>query len=125
MFASSSVRSVGTAGTDGAPVVLGTEGTETGSDDDAPMPGTEVTETGKDGDAPMPGTEVSETGKDGEAPPVGTELGRLIGSVEFPKIGIGSETGRFRADAEAVATTEAIVRKLMGRMLTERWLGTL
>lgn len=111
------MRSVGTAGTDGAPVVLGTEGTETGSDDDAPMPGTEVTETGKDGDAPMPGTEVSETGKDGEAPPVGTELGR--------QIGIGSETGRFRADVEAVAATEAIVRKLMGRMLTERWLGTL
>jgi len=114
------VGSVGTAGTDGAPVVLETEGTETGSDGDAPMPGREVTETGKDGDAPLPDTEVSETGKDGEGPPVGKEPGRLIGNVELPKIGIASETGRVTADAEAVAVTDAIVRKFEGRMLTER-----
>jgi len=108
MFASSSVGSVRTAGTDGATVVLGTEGTE----------------IGKDGDAPMPGTEASETGKDGEASPVGTEPGRLIGNVEFPVIGIGSETGRFRANVEALAATEVIVRKLEGRMVIERWPGT-
>jgi len=107
MFASSSVGSIGTARTEGAPVVLGRE----------------VMETGKDGDAPMPGTEVSETVKDGEAPPVGTEPGRLDGIVECPEIGIGSGTGRFRVDAEAVAATETIPRKLEGRMLTERWLG--
>jgi len=99
---------VGTTGTDGGPVVLGTEGTETGND----------------GDAPMPGTEVSETGKDGEAPPVGTEPGRLIRNVEIPETGIGSNTRRLSAEAEAVAATQAIGSKLEGRMEAGRWLRT-
>lgn len=130
--------SVETTGIDGTAVEFGTEGPETGSDGDALVPGTEVTETGSDGDALMPSTEVTgigtcgdalmpvteilETGKEGKAPPVSMEPGRLSGNVEFLDIGIGAGTGRFRADAETVATTEAIARKLEERMATERWL---
>lgn len=94
---------------------------ETGSDGDALIRGTEVTGIGTCGDAFMPVTEVLETGKVGKAPPVSMEPGRLSGNVEFLDIGMGAEKGRFRADAEAVATTEAIARKLEERMLTERW----
>lgn len=90
-------------GTDRTPVVLGTEGTETGGD----------------GDTPMPGTEVSETGE-----PVGTEPGMLTRNVEFPEIEFRSETRRFRADAEAVAVVKATVRKLERRLVTGRWLRT-
>lgn len=99
MVANSSVGSIGIDGTDRTPVVLGTKGSE----------------TSRDGDTPMPGPNVSETGK-----PVGMEPGRLIGNVEFSEMKFAPETRRFRADTEAVALIEAIIRKSE----TGRWLGT-
>lgn len=71
MSESSSVGSSETPATDGGPVVPGTEGTETGTDGNAPAPGIE-------------------TGNDGNAPPVGREVEGLTGSVEVPGRGTGA-----------------------------------